>query len=249
MKRTITSLIAAMILVLSGCSAVEESSAAGQNTPQQTEPQSIEQTEPTSSEQPEPQGTEQTEPSTTQEAPEEEPQIFDFKKGVWLYSVDGEYTDFYLFYGDGGGVTLSLEMGIGVAFQYESDGTNAVFHMGAADVNDNAELDFTDENTCAVNWEDSVAGQLTFFRDADPVQFDFYSNEELCRMALDYYTAQTGYTPSSAGSRSNADGTVTIQLYDNLEDHNSTSAWYTVDRFTAEGTDDITGEPVSFIAG
>ena len=40
----------------------------------------------------------------------------------------------------------------------------------------------------------------------------------------------------------NEDNTVTVQLYDNLGDHNSTAAWYIVDRFTAEATDLFTGE-------
>lgn len=64
-----------------------------------------------------------------------------------------------------------------------------------------------------------------------------YTTKELEKMALDYYEKQTGYRPSQVASEVNQDGTVSIQLYDNMGDHNSTSAWYTVDSKTAVGTD------------
>lgn len=76
---------------------------------------------------------------------------------------------------------------------------------------------------------------------------EFYSNEELGQMAQQYYTALYDYTPSCVGTRMNPDNTVTIQLYDNMGDHNSTSAWYTVDRWSTEGTDDISGDAVNFL--
>ena len=44
------------------------------------------------------------------------------------------------------------------------------------------------------------------------------------------------YHPSPIFCTDN-DGSVTIQVYENLGDHNSTAAWYTVDRTTAAGTD------------
>ena len=64
-----------------------------------------------------------------------------------------------------------------------------------------------------------------------------YTTEQLEKMALDYYEAKTGYRPNSVASQENADGTTSIQLYDNMGDHNSTSDWYTVDMKTATGTD------------
>lgn len=66
---------------------------------------------------------------------------------------------------------------------------------------------------------------------------DKYTTEQLEKMALDYYEKQTGYRPSQVASQVNDDGTISIQLYDNMGDHNSTSAWYTVDAKTAVGTD------------
>jgi len=40
------------------------------------------------------------------------------------------------------------------------------------------------------------------------------------------------------------DGTVTFQLYDELDDHISTAAWYVIDRFTAKGKDGNTDEEI-----
>ena len=38
-----------------------------------------------------------------------------------------------------------------------------------------------------------------------------------------------------------------VQLYDNLGDHNSTSAWYVLDRFTAKGTDLLSGTEIDLL--
>lgn len=66
---------------------------------------------------------------------------------------------------------------------------------------------------------------------------DSFTTEQLKNMALDYYEAKTGYRPNSVSLRVNADDSISIQLYDNMGDHNSTSDWYTVDKETAVGTD------------
>lgn len=76
-----------------------------------------------------------------------------------------------------------------------------------------------------------------------------YSQKDLEKMALDYYEAKTGYRPSGVGSQVNSDGTVSIQLYDNMGDHNSTSDWYTINPKTGIGTNileekiDLTTKP------
>lgn len=70
-----------------------------------------------------------------------------------------------------------------------------------------------------------------------------FSVDTLCEMALDYYEALTGYRPSCAAGGVKDDGTVVIQLYDNLGDHNSTSDWYTIDPISAVGTNTM-GETI-----
>lgn len=65
-----------------------------------------------------------------------------------------------------------------------------------------------------------------------------YSDEELCEMAVKYYVKSTGEAEPLAAAEEDADGeTVTIQLYYNLGDHNSTCAWYQVARRTGIGKD------------
>lgn len=152
---------------------------------------------------------------------------------------------YYEFYPDGkGGCTMSFENGTGVGFEYEqnADGSTT-FHMGAVDCLVNSVCTSNPDGTLSVEWEDGR--QETFV----PVStggddFSFFTNEELRNVALAYYGAQTGYYPQLAGVQSNDDGTASIQLYDLVEDHNSTSAWYTIDRVTLAGTDDLTGEAV-----
>ena len=64
-------------------------------------------------------------------------------------------------------------------------------------------------------------------------------------MALSYYKANSG-EPSDgllSAAEANADGSVTVQIYRSLGDHNSTAEWYTLDRITASGTDSA-GNPV-----
>ena len=70
-----------------------------------------------------------------------------------------------------------------------------------------------------------------------------YTPEQLEKMALDYYEAKTGYRPKCVASDVNQDGTVSIQLYDNMGDHNSTADWYTVNAMNATG-EDIMGNKI-----
>ncbi len=66
----------------------------------------------------------------------------------------------------------------------------------------------------------------------------YYTNDELCSMALDFYQKETGEDISNlmVAAENLENDQVIIQLYTNLGDHNSTAAWYIVDRKTAEGT-------------
>lgn len=165
-----------------------------------------------------------------------------FTPGAWR-SDAGQY---YFFDEDGAaGRTANFENGMGVGFAYTVDGARAVFSMGGAD----------NEQGCAVTWGDGSAvlawdnGQtetLTFVSPLGSDAFTFYTDEELCELALAYTLAQNGGQAGNleAASQANADGSVSIQVYENLGDHNSTAAWYTVDRETAAGTDG-TGAPVS----
>lgn len=159
-----------------------------------------------------------------------------FQAGTWL-SDAGRY--WFFDEGAASGRTLSLENATGVPFAYTFDGSRAVFSMGIAG-NDHGCGVTAGENTLAFTWEDGAAETLTFVSDQSSDEFTFYSDEELEGLALAYYRAQNpgGDTDGlTAAAQANQDGTVTIQVYENLGDHNSNAAWYTVDRVTARGAD------------
>ena len=164
-----------------------------------------------------------------------------FTPGTWL-SDGGQY---YFF--DAGGTTgrtASLEDGTGVGFTYSLGGTEADFSMGAAD-NTNSCTVSRNGDTVTLEWADGATEHLTYVSEQGSDTFQFYSNQELAGLALSFYRenngAQDNQTLTSA-AQTNEDGSVSIQVYENLGDHNSTAAWYTVDRMTAAGTDNSGNE-------
>lgn len=177
------------------------------------------------------------EPEITAE-PEPDGQDFSITPGVWR-GDDGYYT----FREDGSGAVSSFELGIGVAFEYEIRSGGILFHMGSVDNITQADVSDIAEDSFTLTSVDGAAERLYYVSDMTD-DFVFYTDEELQKLALAYYEANFSYSPSSCGIRHNEDGTATIQLYDSLEDHNSTSAWYTVDRVSLVGTDDMSGSEV-----
>ncbi len=186
-------------------------------------------------------------PETPSEAPSADLPAGDgtvFQAGTWL-SDQGLY---YFFDDDGAsGRTASLETGTGVAFSYTVDGDQASFSMGAVDAVQTCTLSGDRPGgPLTLQWEDGTAEVLTYVSQLGADQFQFYSDQELCDLALAYYREHNSGQDTdglTAAAQTNEDGTVTIQVYQNLGDHNSTSAWYTVDRTTAQGTDG-TGQAV-----
>ena len=159
-----------------------------------------------------------------------------FTPGTWL-SDGGQY----YFFDEGGttGRTASLEDGTGVGFTYSIVGTEAAFSMGAADNTSSCAVS-RDGDTIALVWADGATEKLTYVSEQGSDTFQFYSNQELADLALNFYKennhAQDNQNLASA-AQANDDGSVSIQVYENLGDHNSTAAWYTVDRMSATGTD------------
>ena len=116
--------------------------------------------------------------------------------------------------------------------------------MGAAD-NTNSCTVSRNGDTVTLDWADGATEHLTYVSEQGSDTFQFYSNQELAGLALSFYRenngAQDNQTLTSA-AQTNEDGSVSIQVYENLGDHNSTAAWYTVDRMTAAGTDNSGNE-------
>lgn len=256
-------LFALTALLLAGCQGNDQSAETGSPSPEQSEsvpPEesesaSPEQTEPASPEQSEPEPPEESKPASPEQAEPEPPEESEpaspepsesgaetvFTPGTWLVGDGGQY---FFFDEDGkSGSTRDWEHGIGVAFEYEYADGRAVFHMAAADDNTPCAVEITDPEHITLRWDDGGDTPLTY---QGAGEIDFYSDYELGEMAIAYYGQATGQDTENltAGTAANEDGTVTVQVYENLGDHNSTAAWYTVDRFTGQGTDVNSGETV-----
>lgn len=236
-------------LLLAGCQNNEPSGSgepvstqqSGSPSPEQSEPVSLEQSKspsPELSESPAPEQSESPEPSESGAASV-------FTPGTWLVGDGGQY---FYFYEDGkGGATRDWEYGIGTAFEYEYADGRAVFHMAAVDNNTPCTVEITDAEHITLRWDDgSDFSGVTPLTYQCAGELEFYSNYELGEMAVAYYKQASGSDSENltAGTQTNEDGTVTVQVYENLGDHNSTAAWYTVDRFTGQGTDVNSGESV-----
>lgn len=168
-----------------------------------------------------------------------------FQAGTWLAkSKDGG--TYYFFDPDGvSGRTASQETGTGLGFTYTAQDGRGTFSMGSADNTSACTLEQTDAEHITIKWEDGREEVLSYISEEGSDEFQFYSNDALCNLAMSYYSRVSGgINRMSAAAVTNEDGTVTIQVYENLNDHNSTAAWYTVDRRTGKGTDVNTGEEV-----
>ena len=170
-----------------------------------------------------------------------------FTPGTWLSDgvADGQL---YFFDPDGAsGRTAGLESGMGAAFTYTCADGEAEFRMGSEDTVLRCQVLSLGDGCLTLQWDDGSEEKLTYLSEEGSDTFRFYSNDELCRLAVAHCAAENGISADEleAGAQTNDDGTVSIQVYQNLGDHNSTAAWYTVDRFTAQGSNDTTGESVS----
>lgn len=84
----------------------------------------------------------------------------------------------------------------------------------------------------------------------DTFTFKPYQIRELIAVSRWYYKQNNAYVPTEAEWKDNEDGTFTIQLYDNIQDdestvHTATSAIYTVDRY-GKGKEEVMFEEVEF---
>jgi hypothetical protein len=176
-----------------------------------------------------------------------------FKAGTWLAYGAGEYT-YYFFDADGSsGSTARQADDMGLGFTYTVNGTDVVFCMGSADNPAPGTLTVMDEEHLTLQWSEGIQEELTYLSADTADSFRFYSDNDLCDLALAYCKAHAEPTDDLSGlvaaTAVNEDGSVGIQDYENLGSHNSTYTWFTVDRQTAVGTDDTTGEAVDLKEG
>lgn len=163
----------------------------------------------------------------------------------------------------------SNEVHIGYMFVFDAEDYLASFYT--FDMGFEQEVSYKIiNNTVELNGEndsvilDVVSGDLSFlnFKTADGLDFrleyfsesmpdeilgNFYSNPQLCEIALDYYEAQNGRRPSYCVVTMNEDGMVSLNLYDDTDD-SAPIAIYTVDRTNCSGTDDLLGTSINLEA-
>ncbi len=165
-----------------------------------------------------------------------------FRAGTW----QGESL-YYFFNVDGSsGSTASMETGTGTGFTYEVDGDRVTFHIGSADDSTAAVLLQSGNSEIELKWEDGRTERLSYVSGQEADTFAFYSNDDLCDLAVSYYQGMNGGDgPVSATATVNPDGTVFIQVCEDQGDHLSSLAQYdNIDRLTASGTDALTDVPV-----
>lgn len=106
--------------------------------------------------------------------------------------------------------------------------------------NDSVIVDVTsgDLSVFSFKTDDGLEFNLRYFSESMPDEIlgNFYSNPQLCEIALDYYEKNNGTRPASCDVINNADNTVTLHIY---EDDNTIIASYTVDRTSCAGTDEV----------
>lgn len=186
-------------------------------------------------------------PAAQPESPAAAP-VHHIPTGVWLAQTDVGYSNYYYFNSEEqNGSYRSLDYGLGMDFNYEGSGDELVFLMGDDAEAQSAVIEHAEGDSFTLLWENNLPETLEFISEGTLEDFHFYSNDALTRLATAHYVRSGNEPTSLAASITNEDNTVTVQLYDNLGDHNSTSAWYILDRFTATGTDLMNGMEIDLL--
>ena len=243
MKRStiIAAALCLSLFSLNGCAKQQEEPAQQPQPPQEQ----IETPAPAPAEQPVPAQGEQI--VAQPEVPAADP-IHHIPTGVWLAQTDVGYSNYYYFNSDErNGSYLSLDYGLGMDFNYEGSGDELVFLMGDDAEAHFAQIEHAEGDSFTLVWENNLPETLEFVCEGTLNEFHFYSNEALIKLASAHYIHSGNAPTSMAAAITNEDNTVTVQLYDNLGDHNSTSAWYVLDRFTAKGTNLLNGTEIDLL--
>ena len=185
--------------------------------------------------------------------PEVEETPYEMAGGVWLALTDVGYSNYYQFTPETrSGSYVSLEYGLGMPFTYHGSEEELTFCLEGHEEDMTAAVGHQDEAHFTLVWTDSLPEKLVFVGEGTLEDYPFYSNVQLTEMALEHYAVHSGVPQEEmegmlGAAMTNVDNTVTVQLYQNLGDHNSTAAWYVVDRFTATGTDLTSGEEIDLL--
>ncbi|MBR1737321.1 MAG: copper amine oxidase N-terminal domain-containing protein, partial [Firmicutes bacterium] len=186
----------------------------------------------------------------------EDMQAADELNGVWfarssvtvpyIYTDSGEddnvgsMAGYYVFGSDGmSGYYRSQETGTDTLFSYKKEGSSLTITFKDGRGTQKAVIERTNNIVTGLNWADGKTDNMFFmYPDGEP---EFYTSKKLCELALGYYEEQNKYRPQYAEATVGEDNNINIRLYDIVDDHTSTSDFYTINSTTASGVN-VTGE-------
>jgi outer membrane lipoprotein-sorting protein len=168
------------------------------------------------------------------------------KNGTW-FILNGETSLGYIsLYTDSSeGIFYDFQTNVGSVFSY--DYSNNSFEIHFEDEEYSGELIQDDEDTYELVISDRESMLIEYVSEKSAEEFRFYTADELCSMALNYYTEKYDYRPSGVSYMDNADKTITIHIYDEIDGTSNVSVWYTVDRITTVGIEELSGEEVCLL--
>ena len=166
----------------------------------------------------------------------------ELSSGIW-WGVGDSDDSYYLLDSDGSGIVISQSSGTESNFEYELDGDEILFRIDDSINTTPAQIEFINSDYLIIDYSNGDREEWTYLGELTFEDFTFYSSDELCLMARDYLRSENGSEPQYTNAYITESGLIAIHLYDIVDDHTSTCQWYTVDRFTAQGTD-FFDEPV-----
>ncbi|MBQ3817068.1 MAG: hypothetical protein II802_02205 [Clostridia bacterium] len=104
-----------------------------------------------------------------------------FKSGTWASTTGSNY----VFYEDGkGGKIINISENIGIGFEYEVTESGYVFHIGSADDNSTAQVEFSEyngesNNRADIIWEDGKTEVIVFGSDRTDDEFSYEGRGDL----------------------------------------------------------------------
>ena len=166
-----------------------------------------------------------------------------FAPGIWWSFCDSGDM-YYEFATDGTGMRTYQTDGFKEGFTYEMEDGCAVFSFAGsaagAVTKTRAKAEKRGDGAILTFEDDSHTEELVYVGNITFDDFRFYTNNELIDMAREYYKQHndTGYVPEFCEAfPSEENNDIVIHLYDVVDGHTSTAAWYYIDRFSAKGID------------
>ncbi len=166
-----------------------------------------------------------------------------FKQGTWL-ALNGTGYRYIQFSSDNTtGAVVSPDDNSNTVFAYVLEDSNAVFRTDGG-TDKKATVTRDGENTITIKWENGEAEKLSYISKNIGDKFSYYSDVELCDLAMNYHEAHRGNDDPETAEAAEAaeaetnleDGSVVITLYGAHGGYGVPIATYTVNRITGKGT-------------